>query len=346
MGNAMRNIILQYYNEFKLALNTDDMARLVGPHAERLCAQVPASLCLEERCRAVATARVIDAFIRAGRPLESVGKLERDGAIEITTSILHSILLSGRQKTIYCMRKDAVEFVNATAFTQKLTREFFKDYLSTPVVVYANNDQTLFENITTILMNYDQEIDEVTCIWSVPESGGGSREIGLTKTPEELCGVLAKEIVAEGLTGETSRFLVAQGFFSERDELDAWMYEAMSFIFKFLLLKQTEKQPLEVARQYKKFKDEEKERKVRGYVTQQVVSLTTRYKIAMDRCRTDSEVVELDKEGKVQKLTPVVGFLRRQHYGPNNSLIKTVFIEPHERQAWVNEGLRIIKVTR
>lgn len=58
------------------------------------------------------------------------------------------------------------------------------------------------------------------------------------------------------------------------------------------------------------------------------------------------EVVGLDKEGKVQRLTPVVGFLKRQHYGPNNSLVKTIFVEPHERQAWVNEGLRIIKVTK
>lgn len=342
----MKNNILHYYNEFKLALTVDDMARVVGPQAERLCSQVPDSLGLEEKCRAVATVNVIDAFVQMGRPLESVGKVEREGAIEIATSIFHSILLSGRQKTIYCMRKDAIDFVNATAFTQKLTREFFKDYLATPIVVYANNDQSLFENITTILMYYDQELDEVTCIWSMPESGGVSREVGLTKSPEALSGVFAKEIVAEGLEGETSRLLVAQGVISEGNELDERMYEAMSFIFKFILLRQTEKQPLEVTRQYKKFKDEKKERAVRGYVTQQVVSLTTRYKIAMDRCRTDSEVVELDKEGKVQKLTPVVGFLRRQHYGPNNTLVKTVFIEPHERQAWVNEGLRIIKVTR
>lgn len=342
----MKNNILHYYNEFRLALTVGDMARVVGPQAERLCAQVPDSLGLEEKCRAVATVNVVDAFIQMGRPLESVGKLEREGAIEIATSIFHSILLSGRQKTIYCMRKDAIDFVNATAFTQKLTREFFKDYLSTPIVVYANNDQPLFANIMTILMYYDQELDEVTCIWSMPESGGVSREIGLTKTPEELSGAFSQELVAAGLEGETSRFLVAQGVVSEEKELDERMHRAMSFVFKFLLLRQTEKQPLEVVRQYKKFKDEKKEREIRGYVSQQVVSLTTRYKIAMDRCRTDSEVVELDKEGKVQKLTPVVGFLRRQHYGPNNSLIKTVFVEPHERQAWVNEGLRIIKVTR
>lgn len=342
----MKNNILHYYNEFKLALTVGDMARVVGPQAERLCAKVPDSLGVEEKCRAVATVNVIDAFIQAGRPLESVGKLEREGAIEITTSIFHSILLSGRQKIIYCMRKEAIDFVNATAFTQKVTREFFKDYLSTPVVVYANNDHPLFANITTILMYYDQELDEVTCIWSIPESGGVSREVGLTKTPEELSGAFAQELVAAGLEGETSRFLVAQGVVSEEKELDERMYEAMSFVFKFLLLRQTEKQPLDVVRQYKKFKDEKKEREIRGYVTHHVVSLTTRYRIAMDRCRTDSEMVELDKEGKVQKLTPVVGFLRRQHYGSNNSLIKTVFIEPHERQAWVNEGLRIVKVVK
>lgn len=340
------NKILQYYNYFKLALTPGDIAHSIGWHAERLYAQVPESLSLEEKCRAPATVKVLDAYIQSGRPLESISAREREDAIVITTSIFHAIILSGQQKSIYSMRNDAIEFVNATAFTLKLTRDFFHEYLATPIVVYANNNQFLFANVTTILMYYDQELDEVTCLWSQPEGNGVSREVGLTKSTKEFLGVLTQEVVAAGNEGESAQLLVEKGIISSADVLDARMHEAMSFIFKFLLLKETEKQPLEVTRQYKPFKDASKERAVRGYVSHQNVSLTTRYKLVMDRCRTDKEVVALDKEGKIQKLTPVVGFFRRQHYGPDNSLVKTIFIEPFERQAWVNEGLRIIKVTK
>ena len=54
----------------------------------------------------------------------------------------------------------------------------------------------------------------------------------------------------------------------------------------------------------------------------------------------------LDKEGRTLQAIRVVGFLRRQHYGPGNSQVKWVYIDAHDSHAWKKDGIRIVRVVK
>lgn len=341
----MNNNIATQFNRFKLAVTVEDIAKDLGKRVESLISRCPPTISVSDRCYALGRELFRAAALNGGRPVASIGDDELDSAGELEGSVLHAILLSGQLKKLHCVRNDAIEFINATAFTQTLTPEFFVENFAEPVVLYANEGQFLFDDITCVLMFYNPDDQDVCCIFSRC-ANGQIREFGLNRDLEKMSGTFCRGIVEADNEGETARLLVRNGDIDKASCLDDWMYNAMLFALKFVLLRQTDKQPLEVARQFKEFKDKTKERERRGYVSHQMVSLTTRYRLAMDRCRTDADVVTLDKEGKVQKSSVVTGFLRRQHYGPGNSMVKTVYIESFERQAWMNEGIRIVKVVR
>lgn len=79
-------------------------------------------------------------------------------------------------------------------------------------------------------------------------------------------------------------------------------------------------------------------------VSYSIVSLTKGFRDA--RAAYASRGGEINKFGKkiVEKF--IAGFIRRQHYGQNNALVKTIFVAPFTNRFWMNEGLRITKIVK
>ena len=138
--------------------------------------------------------------------------------------------------------------------------------------------------------------------------------------------------------------MIRQGVINSVSELDDKFYEAIRYALKFILLMDSDKRPLLVERQFKKG-NERKEKQIFGKLNQQRISLTTAYRNTMNAYNVDDTIV-LDKEGKALRGIIVRGFLRRQHYGPGNSFVKTIYIDAHESHSWMREGIRIVHVEK
>ncbi|MCQ2367414.1 MAG: hypothetical protein MJ109_00165 [Kiritimatiellae bacterium] len=333
------NTIVRLFNEFKHAKCLEDILHSFDPYAEMLFTRVcPPHVSLTRKCDDAA--RLYEQKLRIAAGI--AGDLPEESPTYGT--IFKAIVAAGDLKTIYYMRGDAVEFINEAKHTLKLTPDHFIDNFSKPVVVYVDDNRPIVDDIVAVLVYYNDETKILSCIYSF-RTPQGSREVGKEFYLEDLCGKLSKEMVSIDVTSSnTAQFLLEEGYVKELDDVNDKMYKSMDFVLKFVLMMQADKQILDIHRTYKEFKDKKKERESRGLVSHQTVALTQRYRIHMDRCRTDSQVVVLDKEGKILKTTMVTGFIRQQHYGPGNTLVKTIFIEPHETHVWINEGLRITKV--
>lgn len=79
-------------------------------------------------------------------------------------------------------------------------------------------------------------------------------------------------------------------------------------------------------------------------VTYSVVSLTRDFREA--RASYESKGGHIDKTGKKVVEKFIAGFIRRQHYGQNNALVKTIFVSPFTNRFWVNAGVHITKVVK
>lgn len=305
--------------------------------------QLPAELSLSRKCAEVGYRVAMFEYVRRGIPTGAVPDTELVAYAKSLGNIYQSIILAGDVKLLHLMRKDAIEFVNATAYTQDLHEAFFLENFTKPVVLYSES-VPLIKDIKCIVMFYDAEEKKVCCVFSKRLDEAHEQEFGGEISVEELSGRLSKGslevLLQQGDDPGLRQIEVeSEGMFGNL------LYEAMLFALKFVLLLKTDKQPLVTERQYKKHKDEGKERETRGYLSHQVVSLTTRYAQAM-KVWKPTDRVELDKEGKKLTTIEVHGFVRRQHYGPGNSLIKFVYIEAHDREAWVREGIRVISVVK
>ena len=246
-------------------------------------------------------------------------------------------------KPLFLMMPEASKFIKATAFTEKLTPEFFVENFSHPLVLYSGDPKTLFDNVLCVALLYNEHDRTLECQLSQHYSKSSSHEACSSFFVDDLTGVFSRRNIAKC---EDNEYVSYRQTGVVTDELDKF-YDAMLYAFKFVLLRQCQKQIIVTEAQHKKKNTNiKKQKQIFGTLNYQRVSLTTEYRTAIGAQSDSDEVVVLDKEGKELKATKVRGFLRRQHYGPENSLIKTVYIDAHESHSWMKTGLRIVKVVK
>lgn len=298
------------------------------------------------KCELVAQDWVRHQYAMQLRQRATVPDGELRGNIICTALMFCAIVKSGDLKTLYLVKQDASAFIKTTAFTQKLEPEFFIRHFERPLVLYSGEPKTLFDDVLCIELFYNEEEKTLECLLSCVNGDSPSREFARSIPVEELSGVFSVDSLAQGEMGEGMLFLIKQGIVESIGDLDRKFYDAMQYALKFLLLKESDKQPLITEHQYKKsIKHNDKIKDIYGKINYQRVSLTTTYKNSVPRNQSVDTLV-LDKEGKTLRAITVRGFLRRQHYGPGNSLVKTVYIDSHESHSWKLDGIRIVRVVK
>ena len=75
-----------------------------------------------------------------------------------------------------------------------------------------------------------------------------------------------------------------------------------------------------------------------------VISLTREFEKALVEHRSSGE--KLDTFGKKVIEKQISGFLRKQHYGPGNSLEKFIYISPFVNRFWVNTGIHVTRIIK
>ena len=340
------NNIIGIYHALRHVETVEDLAdTLFAEHGMLRRRDYSAAKGLSSKCELVAQDWVRYQYVKQLRPRATVPDGELGGNIRCTALTFCAIIKSGDLKTLYLVKQDASEFIKTTAFTQKLEPEFFISHFERPLVLYLE-PKTLFDDVLCIELFYNEEEKTLECLLSCIDGNSPSREFARSIPVEELSGVFSVDTLAQEELGEGALFLIKQGIVKSISDLDNKFYEALRYALKFLLLKESDKQPLIAERQYKKsIKHNDKAKDIYGKINYQRVSLTTTYKDSVPRNQNVDTLV-LDKEGKTLRVIKVRGFLRRQHYGPGNSLVKTVYIDSHESHSWKLDGIRIVKVVK
>lgn len=302
-------------------------------------------LSLIDRCELLAKDWVRFQYARNLRTRASVPDAELNGNIVCTALQFYAIIKAGEVKPLYLITADASDFIRSTAFTQKLEPQYFIDNFKAPLVLYSGEPKTLFDDILCVEMFYNEEQRTLECLLSCGAEGSQSRVFSRQIPVEDLDGLFTQDILAMEELGPSIQYILQQGFVNAVDDLENRFFEAIRYALKFKLLMESDKQPLVSERLHRKGGNAQKRDQLFGKLNQQRISLTTVYRQAI-RQNGGSEKLVLDKEGKTLKAIKVRGYLRRQHYGPGNSLIKTVFIDAHDSQAWKNSGIRIIQVVK
>lgn len=341
------NTIVAYYKFLKQVATFEELVQRLHDEGMPITQKYSQEQPLFYRCLTVGCDWTRFQYARQGRPKATVYDAEFDGAVQIVAWTFYSILMAGETKTLFLMTQEASAFIEETALTENLTTEFFRENLAKPLVLYAGEPKCLFGNVSCISLAYHQEAGEIGCVFSIQDAKCPSREFGRVFPLNELCGQFLQSTIALDETGESTLYMIQQGFVSGRDELDEQMYRVLLYAFKFILLRKCDKQPLVAERQYKERRNANRQNEIFGRVNYQRVSLTTTYRTALARHADSSrDVMVLDKEGRTLQATRVVGFLRRQHYGPKNSKVKIVYIDAHDSHAWKKDGIRIVRVVK
>lgn len=117
---------------------------------------------------------------------------------------------------------------------------------------------------------------------------------------------------------------------------DKNLVDAVSFIEKFLAVKECDKSPIEIFDRESEKLAKKGIKKVSGIFRYQV-SLSKRYE-AIKRERHEA----LDKDGKVLTTVKVSGFVRNQAYGEGRALRKRIWVDGFTRGQWVNAGVTYV----
>lgn len=117
---------------------------------------------------------------------------------------------------------------------------------------------------------------------------------------------------------------------------DKNLVDAVSFIEKFLAVKDCDKSPIEIFDRESEKLAKKGIKKVSGIFKYQV-SLSKRYE-AIKRERHEA----LDKDGKVLTTVKVSGFVRNQPYGEGRALRKRIWVDGFTRGQWVNAGVTYV----
>lgn len=146
---------------------------------------------------------------------------------------------------------------------------------------------------------------------------------------------------AELSQDETKRFLED---FENCRSVKGFLFDAIVFVTKLRLMLLAEKPPVEETRTRIGKGGAGEGPKHRSEITVSVVSLTRDFREA--RASYESKGGHIDKTGKKVVEKFIAGFIRRQHYGQNNALVKTIFVSPFTNRFWVNAGVHVTKVVK
>ena len=117
---------------------------------------------------------------------------------------------------------------------------------------------------------------------------------------------------------------------------DKKLADAVSFINKFLAIKDCDKSPIEMRDKDGRNLAKKGIQKVSGLFRYQV-SLSKRYE-AIKREKHEA----MDKDGKVLTTVKVSGFVRNQAYGEGRALRKKIWVDGFTRGQWVNAGITYV----
>ena len=341
----MNNIVAMYHALRNVVAFDDLVNILFQEYGMPRRKSYPDGLGLIDRCEMLAKDWVRYQYAKNLRERASVPDAELNGSIICTALQFYAIIKAGNVKPLYLITADASDFIRSTAFTQILEPQYFIDNFKAPLVLYSGEPKTLFDDVQCIEMLYNEEERTLECLLSCVAEGLPSREFSRQIPIEELKGVFTKDILAMDELGDSTLYMLQQGFINAVDDLNNRFFEAIRYALKFKLLMESDKQPLVSEMLHRKGGNAQKRDQLFGKLNQQRISLTTVYRQVI-RQNGGPEKLVLDKEGKTLKAIKVRGYLRRQHYGPGNSLVKTVFIDAHDSQAWKNSGIRIIQVVK
>lgn len=337
------NRIIASFLQGKLVKSVDDLVDLLfEKFGGRSLNQLPKDMPLCNKCSAVGYRVAEFEYAQKGIPLGAVPDKELSNYALLLSRIYQAIILAGDVKYLHLIRKDAAAFINATGFSQELSEDFFIENFTKPVVLYTDS-YPLFDDVMCIVVFYDSEVRKVNCLFAKRIDKDHTQEYGGCVGIDDLSGKFSKCTIEVLHKKSDKEPMMRQIMYESKDTYFDTLYNSMLYAFKFVMLLHSDKQPIFSERQHKKHRDPKRELEIRGYLDQQVVSLTTKYVQAM-RAWKPTDTVKLEQEGKIQKTIEVHGFVRRQHYGAGNSMIKYVYIDNHDRQAWVKEGIRIIHV--
>ena len=123
-----------------------------------------------------------------------------------------------------------------------------------------------------------------------------------------------------------------------------FIFDAIVFVTKLRLMLLAEKPPVEETRTRLGHGGAGEYQKLRSEITISVVSLSKDFREA--RATYESKGGHMDKTGKKVVEKFIAGFIRRQHYGKNNALVKTIFVSPFTNRYWMSEGVHVSKVIK
>ena len=347
---ACRNSIIEFYKQFKNVETFADIVNLLKTEVKmpNVAGSFGNDDCsLHNQCMRLgyqfANYYVQYHAIRQGRPLATVSTNEIIAQGESWGRRFFILLQSGCIKPLYLITAEASDFINATALTEGLDEQFFQEHLARPLILYSDMAHPLFDDAVGILVYYNQEEKSLDCRVSFKNSLGQGGEVGRVFSLDELRVLKEKVVLDDADTSQGVMF--SQGGIA-MDDMTCKLSSAMLYAFKFKLLSLCAKTQIVIARQFKRRNNPRKDKQLFGTLNYQRVSLTESCRYAIQRQKNADETITLDKEGKERRVIRVRGFLRRQHYGPENSQVKFVYIEEHDSHSWIRVGLRIIKVKR
>ena len=244
----------------------------------------------------------------------------------------------GEQKELFFITREACNLIATTKLTAKINQNFCNAYFKKPVFIYSSDEYPLFEDVNGIAAFFDDE-KFLTVIISTKQGrlffmDYGLRDSNIEALPNHF----------ERLHGEDFISL-PNGYEINTKDVDKVHY-ALNLISKFVLLLVSEKKPLIVEKQGKKNGKPKEEKRINGTLLYKKVSLTYDLRQKYKKDRESFETHILDKEGKVLKAIKVTGHIRMQPYGPNLSKVKPIYIAEHDSKAWVNEGIKLVKVIK
>lgn len=128
-----------------------------------------------------------------------------------------------------------------------------------------------------------------------------------------------------------------------RDEYVSQVIKAVTYLLRYLLLRDAQKTPVEVETRNYDGSRIKGPSHGRSYIPQRYVSLTHEY-IRARKAYESGVRGELDKYGKHLKPVEIAGFVRMQAYGEGHKLRRPQFIPGFASTRWERDGIRIINV--
>jgi len=133
----------------------------------------------------------------------------------------------------------------------------------------------------------------------------------------------------------------------EQDEAAGIVADLALFVMKLRLMMAAEKTPVETVRSVvgeRSYHDGVELPPGKDGLSFSVISLTKEYRDARSRGEPSGE--RLDMVGRKMVEKTVGAFLRRQHFGQGNKLVKYVWIAPFTNRFWVRTGIKVTRIIK